>query len=56
MTPEEFEQKIMELKEQCGGDEEIAHIKMDELILDLLKSLGYEKGVEIFNSQSMWYS
>lgn len=53
MTPEEFEQKMREL---VTGDIEVDHLKMDELMCELLKQLGYEKGVEIFEETGRWYA
>lgn len=54
MNPEEFYEKMLEL--QKLNDEEMSHIKMDDLMCDVLKFLGYEKGVEIFDSTDKWYS
>ena len=62
MTPEEFWLKMATLISECTYDgeydpyEEILHIKMDELMCDLLKELGYEKGVEVFKRAPKWYS
>lgn len=37
-------------------DEEARHGDMDELMCHVLISLGYEKGIEIFNNTPMWYA
>lgn len=62
MTPEEFYLKMVTLISECTPDgwadpyEEDLHIKMDELMCNLLKELGYEKGVEVFERAPKWYS
>ena len=52
MTPEEFEQKMQELNKDC--DTAVAHEDMDDLMCEILISLGYEKGVEIFKKKHKW--
>lgn len=37
-------------------DEEDCHFEMDVLMSDLLISLGYGEGVEIFNNTDKWYA
>ena len=37
-------------------DEEDAHMEMDDLMLDLLRSLGYGDGVDIFENTNKWYA
>lgn len=54
-TPAEFEKEMAELKEKYGYDEEAVHDEMDKLMCEVLISLGYEKGVEIFDSTNKWY-
>lgn len=59
MTPEEFAEKMAELKHEyydIRDDEEMVHIQMDDLMCDLLRSLGYGDGIDIFNHTPMWYS
>lgn len=51
----EFYEKMMEIKEKCKGDPELCHIRMDELMCELLIDLGYESGVDVFNSIERWY-
>lgn len=53
MTPEEFAEKMKAL---ISGDLECQHCDMDDLMCQLLRSLGYEKGVEIFEEADKWYS
>jgi len=53
LTPEEFEKEMRELE---GYDEETRHYKADQLMCDLLKYLGYKKGIKIFESWEKWYA
>ena len=52
----EFYEKMMEIKEKYKGDPELCHIRMDELMCELLIDLGYESGVSVFNSIERWHS
>lgn len=59
MTPEEFAAKMREAYEthwMKEEDEEVVHIVMDGIMCNLLRSLGYGEGVDIFNETPMWYS
>ena len=63
MTPEEFA-KVMKkasdnLNDPTGHpyyDEEDAHSKMDGIMADLLRQLGYGEGIDIFENTNKWYS
>ena len=52
----EFLVKMCEAKYKNGGDEEYAHIDMDEIMCETLRSLGYEAGVAVFENTAKWYS
>ena len=54
MTPEEFTEKMRALAAKY--DEEEFHIAADRLMGDLLTSLGYGEGVEVFEKTPKWYS
>lgn len=56
MTPEEFANKMQQLKNTKGHDEEGFHGDADDLMCELLRSLGYEKGIEIYDSIEKWYA
>ena len=61
MTKEEFANRmkiIADVDDKLGytWDEESAHIEADDLIIELLKSLGYEEGAQIFDDMPKWYS
>ena len=54
MTPEEFKNKMIELSKD--DDIEDRHINMDCLMGEVLRSLGYGEGVDIFDKTDMWYA
>lgn len=56
LTPKEFADKMRELKKEYSDDLEERHILMDELMLDLLITLGYIEGCQVFADTKMWYS
>ena len=53
-TPKEFAEKMYQLA--GSGDEEADHVKADELMCQLLTSLGYGEGIKIFRDMDKWYS
>ena len=55
MTKEEFYRKMLAL-EETYADNELFHIKADELMCKLLIELGYGQGVEVFLDAPKWYS
>ena len=40
----------------ASDDTEFKHVNADELMCELLTSLGYGEGVEIFKNMDKWYS
>ena len=56
MTPDEFAEKMKKIIEDTGGYEEAFHGEADDLMCELLVSLGYAEGVEIFKKQPKWYA
>lgn len=54
MTPEEFAEKMKALA--ANNDEEMFHICADGLMCELLASLGYSEGVDVFDKTPKWYS
>ena len=59
-TPEEFYEHMLKIKNMYSigenQDTEMLHIKFDEYICDVLKSYGFNKGVEVFKNTEKWYS
>lgn len=53
MLPEAFETAMLDIERTL--DPEGAHVRADALMCELLRSLGYEKGVEVFENMSRWY-
>lgn len=39
-----------------GDDQERCHVEMDQLLMDLLETLGYDEAVKIFRSEPKWYA
>lgn len=56
MDPNEFAVKMAKIYNDFGGDEEVAHSKMDDLMCEVLGKLGYSAGIEIFHKQAKWYA
>lgn len=59
ITPEEFERRMKEVKEtyyEKYGDKELAHRFADDLMIDVLNSLGYSEGILINKSMKKWYA
>jgi len=55
MTPEEFERRMSRIFAN-DDDTEANHIKADALLCEVLMQLGYENGVNIFESAHKWYA
>lgn len=55
MSPEMFELRMRDLQHIYEDDREVRHIKMDELMCEFLRKLGYGAGVDIFEATPMWY-
>jgi hypothetical protein len=55
MTSDEFKSEMERISQSDDGTSSDPHIAADELMCDLLESLGYGKGVEIFRSITRWY-
>lgn len=64
LTPEEFTKAMKDISDKLVNppkdrpyyDEEDAHMEMDGLMCDLLRSLGYGDGVDIFENTGKWYA
>lgn len=53
----EFERKMKDIVEECSHtrDTEKAHRDADKLLCEVLNSLGYSAGVDIFERMGKWY-
>jgi len=56
MTPEEFKIKMQEIRDDAAGDIESDHGEADNLMCEVLSSLGYDEGVQIYRRLEKWYS
>jgi len=56
MKPNEMEMAMKAIRDEYGGDEEVAHSRMDDLMVAALRSLGYDKAMDIFDEQDKWYA
>jgi hypothetical protein len=56
MTPEEFKDKMKEIYNNDGGDHERSHSVADDLMCEVLSSLGYDDGVQIYAKLERWYA
>lgn len=48
MTPDEFTDEMIRIRNECCNDPEIKCREMQDFMCDLLVNLGYEEGVDIF--------
>lgn len=56
MTPEEFAERAREIVRDFGGDEEASHWRLDKLLCEALRGLGYGEGVKTFEDSDKWYA
>ena len=62
MTPEEFAKEMQTIRDEFIDDDrdwndlEDVHAAMDELMAEVLRSLGYVEGVTIFENTDKWYA
>lgn len=60
ITPEEFEERMLKIQKKLETDpwidEEETHGEMDQLMEDVLRSLGYGAGCDIFDNTPKWYA
>ena len=56
MTPEKFKLKMNELATSSSLDKEDRHRLMDALMCEVLRSIGYDDGIDIFEATSKWYA
>lgn len=56
MTPEEFAETMQSIFDLYKSDWETMHKRMDGLMKQVLKSLGYDEGVRVFDESPKWYA
>ena len=55
MTPDQFTE-LMRAAAGGPGDAEDAHMRVDALMVDLLRSLGYGDAMDIVENMVRWYA
>ncbi len=56
MSDLEVAKKLKEIREMFKDDIEVQHLEADELLCEVLKSLGYVKTVVEYEKVSKWYA
>lgn len=59
ITPEEFERRMKKIKKTYYdemGDIELAHRLADDLMTEVLNSLGYSEGLAVNKSMKKWWA
>lgn len=54
IMPSDLKQKLEEISKKIGGDPEMAHLEMDDLLVETLESLGYD--LKAYKDQWKWYA
>lgn len=53
---DDFADRMKELIDKYGADQEVFHCFADKLIVEELKSLGYKEAMDLFDKQEIWYA
>ncbi len=56
ITPEQAASEMERIRNDKNGDTELLHAEMDDLMVKLLRQLGYEAAAEIFDNTYKWYA
>lgn len=56
LTPEQFKEEMERLEREYDGDPEYMHGAGDDLMCNLLRSLGYSEGIDIYDNWTKWYA
>jgi len=56
LTPDEFADRVEQIINEHAWDKEATHSRLDTLIFDTLRALGYEEGIDLILSTSVWYA
>ena len=54
MSPAEFKEEMLKISE--NGDIEVRHGDADTLMATVLRELGYQDGIDIYDDMEMWYA
>lgn len=56
MTPRMFAFAMKAIHETICNDQEKCHMLMEGLMCTVLRELGYDEGIDIFQSTNKWYA
>lgn len=57
MTPKEFKAQMQAIfHEYHEHDAEVEHARADELMEKMLRALGYNEGMDIYDMMTRWYA
>ena len=56
ITPKTFTRRINRIQKEYEGDKETRHCRLDDMLCETLRLLGYGKGVDVFENTDKWYS
>jgi hypothetical protein len=56
MSPEEFKAKMEAIRNNDFYDSEVAHGDIDNLMAEVLESLGYGEGLAVIEGMTLWYA
>lgn len=56
MTKDEAIKKLKEIQNDTENDEEFCHINADNVLCDLLETLGYKEVVDEWDKIKKWYA
>jgi hypothetical protein len=56
VSPAYIAKRMQLIVDHLAGDQEVCHVEMDQLMCDLLETLGYDEAVRIFRSEEKWYA
>ena len=54
MTPKEFHKEMKKLAKD--KDKESRHRNMDNILVTVLRQLGYDKGCDVYDNTEKWYA
>ena len=56
LSPEEFHKRMCQIEEEYEGDTEMLHKHWDIELANLLCTLGYSEGIEVYKKPTLWYA
>ena len=56
VSPEKFSKEMIHLKTHYEHDPEVCHQRMDDLMCDTFRHLGFGHGAKVFEDTEKWYA